>query len=112
MSTAFEIKQAWEKRVGQRVLSLIDDMGMNTVNFAEHFGELLGWDNAKAAKMALDTREKPDIYYVIQFGVEFGISLEYMFCLRDDLENCVTPHGRYYDKRALNPEPKKHSARQ
>ena len=101
MDDAKKIKQDWEKAVGRRFLDLIADMGMNTADFASAWGVAVGWPTVKAAKMALVDREKPDIYYAVRFAGVFGINTNYLLCQRDDLENCVEPHGRYADKRAL-----------
>ncbi len=101
MTDARNNKQDWEKQVALRLKQLIENMGMQPKDFAEAFWLLLGWSNFKAAEMALYKREKVDLYYAIRFAMEFGLNVEYVLCLRDDIENCVIAHGRYADKAAL-----------
>ena len=100
MNAPLVSKETWNRQVFERVVELIDDMGMSEAEFIEAFHEEIGYQNKKAMDMAF-ARNSLDAYYTIQIARIFDIDLSYILCQRHDKENCFNPHGRYADKRAL-----------
>ena len=101
MNAPPDSKETWNRQVFDRVVELINDMGMSEAQFIEGFHEAIGYQEKKAMEMAF-SRNSFDTYYVIQIARIFGINLPYILCQRHDKENCYDRHGRYADKRALN----------